>query len=99
MTRRRPPSPSTRASTSTLIVLRVMTFAFLLEGLGCCVERAVDPLQRGGIQAPVGQSRTQRLRIWGLLRPEAAVAAAVVGRADRAAAGMGHRPQARRRAA
>src|SRR4051794_20308920 len=59
------------------------------------VERAVDPLYVALGHAALRELAAQRRRVRCLHRPEAAVAAAVIRRADRAAAGMRHRPETR----
>src|SRR4051794_26729575 len=89
------PSPSTRASASTLIV-RVMGFPRGPERLGAGVERAVHPYEVAVVEPELAQPPAHRGRVGGLHRPEAAVAAAVEGRAQAAAAGVRHRAQARR---
>src|SRR5688572_15110875 len=83
------PSPSTRASRSVLIVRVSVT-----EGLG--VEGPVDAHEVDLVHPEALQPRVQRLRPRGLHRAEAAVAAAVVGRAQRAAAGVRDRAEAGR---
>ena len=96
------PSPSTRASMFVRIVRvrggsggGVMRIAFLLElGTGR-VERAEDVVQLpfGGAESLAPAREGGRVR--GLLGPEAAVAAAVVRRADRPAPRVRDRPEAR----
>src|SRR4051794_27741210 len=83
------PSPSTRASRSVLIVRVSVT-----EGLD--VEGPVHAHEVDLFHPQAREPRVERLRTRGLHRAEAAVAAAVVGRAERAAAGVGDRAQARR---
>src|SRR4029453_6901427 len=88
------PSPSTRASASTLIV-RLMGLARLAERRRAGVECAVDAHQVSIGKPQLLQPRGQSRRVGGLHRPEAAVAAAVVGRAQRTAAGVRDRTEAR----
>src|SRR5947209_18160984 len=90
------PSPSTRARWSTLIVLRAMAFGLQPEGLVVGIERTIEPVQVALGRAELGKLLRQRHRVRRLHRPVAAVAAAVVARAERAAAGMGDRAKARR---
>ncbi len=62
------------------------------------LKRAEDAHQVAAGATPSARATSARAsaRVRRLLRPEAAVAAAVVGRADRAAAGLRHRPEAGR---
>src|SRR4051812_48791893 len=90
------PSPSTRARFSTLIVLRAMALGLQAEGLGVGVEGAVETVDVAFARADLGQFLRQRDGVRRLHRSVAAIAAAVEARAERAAAGMGDRPQARR---
>ena len=60
------------------------------------VEGAVDAHEVALARPRARHPRAQRRGVRRLHRPEAAVAAAVVGRAERAAAGVGDRPEARR---
>src|SRR5512144_2717014 len=92
------PSPSTRASVSTLMVrvlASLMRLALPAEGGGRGVvgaEHAADLLRRGALlRQPAGEAR----RVRGLNRAEAAVAAAAERRTQVAAAGLRHRTQAR----
>src|SRR5512132_1731582 len=100
ITTRIAPSPSTRARKSVLIVRRpfvlAMGLALLTEGLGGRVispERS-EEVAVGGAEAlhPPGEGS----RVRALHRTEAAVAATVVGRADRATPRVRHRAKARR---
>src|SRR4051812_34124006 len=91
------PSPSTRASRSLLIVLvSLMRFARHAERLGPGVERAVDAHEVDLLHPQAGQPRVERLRPRRLHRAEAAVAATVIGGAQRAAAGVGDGAEAGR---
>src|SRR5277367_2854874 len=89
MTTVSPPSPSTRARLSTLIVLRAMALGLHAERLGVGVEGAIEPMQVAFGRTELGQLLRQRHRVRRFHRPVAPVAAAVVGRTDRAAAGVG----------
>src|SRR4051812_317658 len=91
------PSPSTRASRSVLIVrVSLMRFTRGAERLGVGVERPVDAYEVHLLHPETGEPRAERLGAWRLHRAEAPVAPAVVGGAQRAAARMGDRPEARR---
>src|SRR5450755_2424688 len=95
------PSPSTRASALTRIVrLRrsfpFMSIAFFAERIGIGVERAVELRQLALAQAEFLDVLGEAGGIGALLRTEAAVATAVVARAQAAAPGMGDGPQAGR---
>src|SRR5271165_5152173 len=59
------------------------------------IERAVDALDIAFLHTAGGELAAQRRRVRGFHRTEAAVAAAVVCRTDRAAAGMRHRTETR----
>src|SRR5215212_8587202 len=81
------PSPSTRASKSVLIVLvLLMGSARLAERLDLGVEGAVHAHEVDLLHPEARQPRVERLRPRGLHRAEAAVAAAVIGRTECAAA-------------
>src|SRR5512133_1612441 len=91
------PSPSTRAS----ILVRISRSAMVRLALGperrrAGVERAIQAHDVALGQVVTGQPAPERARIGLLHRPETAVAAAVVARAQRTAAGVRHRAQARR---
>src|SRR5687767_10478544 len=73
-----------------------MRLARLAEVAGAGVERAVDADEIARIGTELRHARALRRRVGRLLRPEAAVAAAVVRRADGAAAGVRDGPEARR---
>src|SRR4051794_38053408 len=97
------PSPSTRASASVRIVrvrrgsARSLTrLALLTEGGGRRMERAEDAHDVDVLDAEPLEPASERPGVRRLHRPEAAVAAAVVARAQRAAAGVRDRPEARR---
>src|SRR6516162_10835991 len=98
----RPPSPSTlaRAGTVTdrppLVLPWVMRFGLLAERGGVGVERAEHPGQVGMVDAEPLPPGRQRGGVGCLHRPEAAVAAACVRRAQRAAPGVRHRAEAGR---
>src|SRR5512143_452818 len=102
----RPPSPSTRASASTTIdlgrevALRTVVLIGIArhsEGCGVGVERPEGAHQLGPAGAQVLlPPGAERGGVGRLRRAEAAVAAALVGGADRAAAGLGDGPQAGR---
>src|SRR5262245_33042640 len=95
------PSPSTRASASVRSV-RVrrsgafMRLALLPERRGRGVERAVDAHHVSLLDAEPAEPAGERARVRRLHRPKAAVAAAVVARAQRAAARVRDRPEAGR---
>src|SRR3954471_8100173 len=88
------PSPSTRASTSTLIVLLAMALGLLAERRRRGVERLEQPADLAARRAERDQLIGERPGARRVARAEAAVAAARVARAQRAAAVVGHRPQA-----
>src|SRR4051812_25972112 len=93
------PSPSTRASTLVAIV-RVLGSSALIgatlvpERRCLGVEGAVDAHEVDLPHAVVCEPPAQRVSVWRLHRPEAPVAPPVIGGAERAAAGVGNRPQA-----
>src|SRR5579859_3112031 len=91
-----PPSPSTRASASTLSVfVRLLAIrACLLESSH--VEGAEDAVDGAPVHAEHVQLPGQGDGVRGLHRPEAAVAAAVVRGAERSAAGVRDRAEAGR---
>src|SRR5690242_258004 len=91
------PSPSTRARKSVLIVFvrrSAIDGPRLVEGFD--VEGAEDIVDLAVAHAEEVQAPGQRRGVRCLLRSEAAVAAAVVRRADRAAACVRDRAEARR---
>src|SRR5574341_1170001 len=92
------PSPSTRASTSTLIVrllgVTFMGLTRLAEGLGARVVGAQQPHDVIVTNAEDVQLARERPHVGALHRAEAAVAAAPVRRADGAASGARDRPEA-----
>src|SRR6266536_5632012 len=95
------PSPSTRASAGTVTErLRrlpcVMGLGLLAESICACVEGAEHPGQVRVVHAELLPPGGQRRGVRGLHRAEAAVTAAAVRRAQRAAAGLGYRPEAGR---
>src|SRR5208282_561180 len=92
----KPPSPSTRARTSTLMVLAFMRFALFPESFGVSIEgtEGAHKFRLGNAQG--GPARAHRGGIGRFLGPEAPVAAAVVGRAKRAAPGQRNGAQTRR---
>src|SRR5215470_17888233 len=98
----RPPSPSTlaRAGTETDrppgLLPWVMRFGLLTERGGVGVERAEHPGQVGMVYAQPLPPGRQRGGVGCLHRPEAAVASACVGRAQRAAPGVRHGAKAGR---
>src|SRR3954469_3024288 len=79
------PSPSTRASASVTNTRS-----------GMLVEAAVEPHDVALGQAVLRQPGTERVAVGRFHRPEAAVAAAVVARAQRATAGVRQGAEARR---
>src|SRR5512133_854620 len=91
------PSPSTRARTSVMISRSAIArLALGAERGRAGVEGAVQA-DHVALGQPVTRHPGRERPGVGLLhRPEAAVAAAVVARAQGAAAGVGHRAQARR---
>src|ERR1039458_10483685 len=93
------PSPSTRASVAVLIVLvrRSVTVGTRLgERLGARVEGMEEPVDRRLGFFELAHLATQSRHVRRLHRPEAAVTAAVIGRADRTATGVRDRSEARR---
>src|SRR5271166_146211 len=66
-----------------------MGLAFFAERLGGCVEGAKDSSDVASRHAERGKLTRYRSSVRALGRPKAAVAAAAIGRADRAAAGLG----------
>src|ERR1043165_503361 len=74
------PSPSTRAGASTLMVLRAMAVALLAEFRIVGIEGAPGAVKVALAHAEPLEPGAQRLGVGGLLRAEAAVAAAVEGR-------------------
>src|SRR5664279_968547 len=78
------------------MVLRAMAVGFLAELVGVGVEGTVDALQFALAHADGGKLATQGRRIRRFHRTEAAIAAAIVARAERAAAGVGDRAKTRR---
>src|SRR5262245_26799356 len=70
-----------------------MRFTLPAEGRGPCVEVAVDLYQVQLPDAQAAEPRAQRNSVRRLLRPVAAVTAAIICRAKRAAAGVSHRPE------
>src|SRR5262245_35746199 len=95
------PSPSTRASASVRNVRvrrsdPLTRLALLPEGRGRGMERAIDAHDVALLHAEPAEPAAERARVRRLHRPEAAVAAAVVARAQRAAARVRDRPEARR---
>src|SRR5690348_13641519 len=77
------------------MVLRAMARALFLERPLADIERTEDALDVAPAHAAGRELAAERGRVRRLLRPIAAVAAAVVRRTDRPAASMRHRPQAR----
>src|SRR6266540_3203355 len=91
------PSPSTRARTSVMISRSAIArLALGAERRRAGVEGAVQSHDVALGQPVTRHPRRERPRVGLLHWAEAAVAAAVVARAQRAAAGVGHRAQARR---
>src|SRR5437764_14856698 len=90
------PSPSTRASVSTLIVLPAMRVALLLERGRGGVERLEDAREVRLARAEALPFGGDGRGVGSLARAEAAVAAARVRRAERAAARVRDRPETRR---
>src|SRR5919198_4163454 len=91
------PSPSTRASTSVRISRSAIAcLALRGERSRAGVERAVEAHDVALRQAVPRQPGAQRTGVGLLHRAEAAVAAAVVARAQRPTAGVRHRAHARR---
>src|SRR5579871_1674980 len=88
------PSPSTRASALTLIVLRAMTLGLRAERLAVSVEGTVEPMQVALARAEGSKLSRQRDRIRRLHRSIAAVTAAIVAGAQRTAAGVSDRAEA-----
>src|SRR5579875_1888844 len=92
-----PPSPSTLASPGTRTRLPcVMRLRLLPERLRARGERPERADQVALTRAQLAPPRGQRRGVRRLGRPEAPVAAPGERRAQRAAAGLGHRAQARR---
>src|SRR5271157_1385074 len=91
-----PPSPSTRARTSTLMVLAFMRFALFPESFGVSIEgtEGAHKFRLGDAQG--GPARAHRSGIGRFLWPEAPVTTAIVGGAERAAPGQRDRTQTRR---
>src|ERR1035441_10676733 len=93
------PSPSTRASRSVRITRRclpsLMCLACPPERLGVGVEGAVHAHQVHFVGALLAHLSAQGRGVRSLHRPVAAVAAAIIGRADRTAAGVGDGAEAR----
>src|SRR5271157_772635 len=91
----KPPSPSTRARTSTLMVLAFMGFALFPERFGVRVEgtEGAHELRLGDAQG--GPARAHSNCIGRFFWPEAAIAAAVVSGAQGAAPGQGDGSEAR----
>ena len=71
------------------MVLLVMAFTFRTEGFGVGVESAINAFERLVVHPELLQPTAERGRIRRFLRTETAIAAAIIGRAKRAAAGMG----------
>src|SRR5215469_10909462 len=95
----RPPSPSTRASTGTLTRVSgscVMDRCLLAERLRVRIERTERADQVIAARAELAPACGERRGVRRLHRPEAAVAAPVEARAQRAAAGLRHRAEAGR---
>src|SRR3954469_8101222 len=95
------PSPSTRASASVRSVRVRRRSALTRLALGPerrrrRVEGAVDAHDVGLADPQPPEPVAERAGVRRLHRPEAAVAAAVVARAQRSAAGVRDRPEARR---
>src|SRR5271157_5938174 len=92
----KPPSPSTRARRSTLMVLAFMGFALFPERFGVRIEGAegAHKLRFGDAQG--GPARAHRSGIGRFLWPEAAVAAAIISGAQGAAPGQRDRAETRR---
>ena len=59
------------------------------EGFGIDVEGAVDSIEGALVHAQILQPRPEAVDVRAFHRPEAAIAAAIDARADRAAAGVG----------
>src|SRR5215207_4276877 len=74
----------------------LMRLARLPELLRAGVEAAVDPDEIALARAELRHAAAQRRAVGRLHRSEAAIAAAVVGGADRSTAGVRHRTKARR---
>src|SRR5512134_953792 len=97
ITTRIAPSPSTRARKSVLIVRRsAMGVTRGAERLRGRVEGAEGAAGVASVRAELQPLARQGDRVRALHRPEAAVAASVVGRAERAAAGVRDRAEAGR---
>src|SRR5262249_59610106 len=96
------PSPSTRASAAVWIVrvspsaIGLQSLALFPERLPRSVEGAVDPDHVPLVHAEPLEPAREGRSVRRLHRAEAAVAAAVIARAERAAAGVGHGPEAGR---
>src|SRR3989339_921197 len=79
-----PPSPSTRARYLTMIFLAVMGFALLAKGGGVGVKGPEGPHQVGLAHAqPLAEPGRQGRGVGRLLGAVAAIAAAVIGGAER----------------
>src|SRR5208337_523508 len=92
----KPPSPSTRARTSTLMVLAFMRFALFPERFGVSIKgtEGAHKFRLGDAQG--GPARAHRSGIRRLLWSKTSVAAAIVGGAKGAAPGQGNGTQTRR---
>src|SRR5208283_321227 len=92
----KPPSPSTRARKSTLMVLAFMRFALFPECFGVGIEgtEGAHKFRLGDAQG--GPTRAHGGGIGRFFWLEAPVAAAIVGVAKRAAPGQRHGTQTRR---
>src|SRR5512134_3781248 len=92
----RAPSPSTRVMYPTWRVRdSVISLALLAEGRGRRVVGAQGPHDVPPRHAHAGEHARERLGLRGLARAEAAITAAEVARAERAAAGVGDGAEAR----
>src|SRR5665647_147984 len=76
-----------------VVPFAVVPFTLAAERLGAGVEGAEDPEHLGLVHAKDAEAVRQRVRVWGVLRAETAVAASRECRAQGTASGQRDRPQ------